>query len=57
MCHVYYAYVLMKNHIQLLFETSEHPLARTMQTFQFTFSQYDNRRYNKTAYAKTGGIA
>ena len=49
--------MLRKNHIHLLFETSEHPLARTMQRLQFTFSQYDNRRYNKTGYAKTGVIA
>ena len=55
--HVYYAYVLMKNHIHLLFETSKHPPARTTQRLQFTFSQYDNRRYNKTGYAKTGVIA
>ena len=49
-----YAYVLMHNHVHLLLETSEHPLARTMQTLQFTFSQYYNRRYDKTGHVFQG---
>jgi putative transposase len=31
-----YAFVLMANHVHLLVETDEVPLARTMQTLQFT---------------------
>ena len=49
-----YAYVLMHNHVHLLFETGERPLARTMHTLQFTFSQYYNRRYNKTGHVFQG---
>jgi len=49
-----YAYVLMHNHLHLLLETGEYPLARTMQTLQFTFSQYYNRRYNKTGHVFQG---
>ena len=49
-----YAYVLMHNHVHLLLETGEYPLARTMQTLQFTFSQYYNRRYNKTGHVFQG---
>ena len=40
-----HAYVLMTNHVHLLFETGAQPLSRTMQTLQFTYSQYYNRRY------------
>ena len=49
-----YAYVLMHNHVHLLIETGEHPLARTMHTLQFTFSQYYNRRYDKTGHVFQG---
>ena len=49
-----YAYVLMTNHVHLLVETGAYPLARTMQTLQFTFSQYYNRRYNKTGHVFQG---
>jgi hypothetical protein len=44
----------MHNHLHLLVETGEYPLARTMQTLQFTFSQYYNRRYNKTGHVFQG---
>ena len=49
-----YAYVLMTNHVHLLLETGERPLARTMHTLQFTFSQYYNRRYDKTGHVFQG---
>ena len=49
-----YAYVLMPNHIHLLVETSEIPLSRTMQTLQFTYTQYYNRRYHKSGHLFQG---
>lgn len=42
-----HAYVLMPNHLHLLLETTDRPLARTMQMLQFTYSQSYNRRYGK----------
>ncbi len=41
---ILHAYVLMPNHIHLLLETGDRPLARMMQTLQFPYSQYYNRR-------------
>ncbi len=49
-----HAYVLMTNHVHLLLETGERPLSRTMQTLQFTYSQYYNRRYEKTGHLFQG---
>ena len=49
-----YAYVLMANHVHLLVETGEVPLSRTMQTLQFTYTQYYNRRYKKTGHLFQG---
>jgi len=49
-----YAYVLMTNHVHLLLETGETPLSRTMQTLQFTYTQYYNRRYRKTGHLFQG---
>lgn len=49
-----HAYVLMTNHVHLLLETGSHPLSRTIQTLQFTYSQYYNRRYNKTGHVFQG---
>ena len=49
-----HAYVLMSNHVHLLLETGAHPLSRTMQTLQFTYSQYYNRRYLKTGHVFQG---
>lgn len=48
------AYVLMANHVHLLLETGSYPLSRTMQTLQFTYSQYYNRRHNKTGHVFQG---
>lgn len=49
-----YAYVLMANHVHLLVETATPPLSRTMQTLQFTYSQYYNRRYGTTGHVFQG---
>ncbi len=49
-----YAYVLMANHVHLLVETGATPLSRTMQTLQFTYTQYYNRRYGKTGHLFQG---
>ncbi|MFZ5876932.1 MAG: transposase [Nitrospirota bacterium] len=49
-----YAYVLMSNHVHLLVETGVVPLSRTMQTLQFTYTQYYNRRYGKTGHLFQG---
>jgi REP element-mobilizing transposase RayT len=49
-----HAYVLMPNHLHLLLETGDRPLSRTMQTLQFTYSQYSNRRYGKTGHVFQG---
>lgn len=49
-----HAYVLMTNHVHLLLETGNRPLSRTMQTLQFTYSQYYNRRYDKTGHVFQG---
>jgi REP element-mobilizing transposase RayT len=49
-----HAYVLMTNHVHLLLETGAQPLSRTMQTLQFTYSQYYNRRYGKTGHVFQG---
>lgn len=49
-----HAYVLMSNHVHLLLETGPQPLSRTLQTLQFTYSQYYNRRYEKTGHVFQG---
>ncbi len=49
-----YAYVLMANHVHLLVEAGVVPLSRTIQTLPFTYSQYYNRRYQKTGHLFQG---
>lgn len=49
-----HAYVLMSNHVHLLLETGTAPLARTMHTLQFTYSQYYNRQYNTNGHVFQG---
>lgn len=49
-----YAFVLMANHVHLLVETSSVPLSHTMQSLQFTYTQYYNRRYRKTGHLFQG---
>jgi putative transposase len=49
-----YACILLANHIHLLVEIEEVPLERTMQTLQFTYTQYHNVRYRKTGHLFQG---
>lgn len=49
-----HAYILMSNHVHLLLETGDSPLSRTMQTLQFTYSQFYNRRYHKNGHVFQG---
>ena len=49
-----YAFILMTNHVHLLVQTGEVPLSRTMQTLQFTYTQYYNGRYRKTGHLFQG---
>ncbi len=49
-----YAYVLMSNHVHLLVESSDIPLSRTMQSLQFTYTQYYNRRHQKAGHLFQG---
>ena len=49
-----YAFILMRNHAHLLVQTQAIPLSRTMQTLQFTYTQYYNRRYRKTGHLFQG---
>lgn len=45
-----YAYCIMDNHIHLLLETSEVPLSKVMQGIQQSFTQYYNKKYNRTGH-------
>lgn len=40
----------MANHVHVLVETEEVPFERTMQTFQFTYTQYYNGRNRKIGH-------
>ncbi|MBM2805453.1 MAG: hypothetical protein HW419_3346, partial [Deltaproteobacteria bacterium] len=40
-----YAYVLMSNHVHLLLEVGETPLAKAMQGLQQSYTLYFNRKY------------
>lgn len=51
---VLHAYVLMSNHVHLLLEAGDRPLARTMHTLQCTYSQYYNRRHDKAGHVFQG---
>jgi putative transposase len=44
----------MANHVHLLLERGAVPLSRTLQTLQFTYSQYYNRCYGKTGHVFQG---
>jgi REP element-mobilizing transposase RayT len=52
--YVIYAYCLMPNHVHLLVESSEHPLAKFMQGLQQSYSQYFNRKHHKTGHLFEG---
>ena len=45
--YVLHAYCLMPNHVHLLVESSEQPLAKFMQGLQQSYSQYFNLRHRK----------
>lgn len=54
-CGVFlYAYCLMPNHVHLLVQTGETPLARFMQGVQQTYTQYFNREHGKVGHAFQG---
>jgi putative transposase len=52
--YVLHAYCLMPNHVHLLVESSEHPLAKFMQGLQQSYSQYFNLRHRKTGHVFEG---
>lgn len=45
-----YAYCIMDNHIHLLLETGDVPLSKIMQGIQQSFTQYYNKKYNRTGH-------
>ena len=49
-----YAYCLMPNHVHLLVETGNTPLARFMQGVQQSYTQYFNLRYRKVGHLFQG---
>ncbi len=52
--YVLHAYCLMPNHVHLLVESSEQPLAKFMQGLQQSYSQYFNRKHRKTGHVFEG---
>lgn len=49
-----YAYCLMPNHVHLLVESSNRPLAKFMQGLQQSYSQYFNLRHRKAGHVFQG---
>jgi putative transposase len=49
-----HAYCLMSNHVHLLVESSEQPLAKFMQGLQQSYSQYFNRKHHKSGHLFEG---
>ena len=45
-----YAYCIMDNHVHLLLETGDIPLSKIMQGIQQSFTQYFNKKYNRTGH-------
>jgi len=45
-----YAYVIMDNHVHLLVKVSNTPLSKIMQLIQQTYTQYFNKKYNRTGH-------
>ncbi|WP_084112119.1 transposase [Paramaledivibacter caminithermalis] len=45
-----YSYVIMDNHAHLLIEVSNTPLTKIMQLIQQTYTQYYNKKYNRTGH-------
>ncbi len=52
--YVLHAYCLMPNHVHLLVESSEQPLAKIMQGLQQSYSKYFNLRHRKTGHVFEG---
>ena len=52
--YVLHAYCLMPNHVHLLVESSEQPLAKFMQGLQQSYSQYFNKRHGKSGHVFEG---
>jgi REP-associated tyrosine transposase len=52
--YVLHAYCLMPNHVHLLVESSEQPLAKFMQGLQQSYSQYFNVKHHKTGHLFEG---
>jgi putative transposase len=52
--YVLHAYCLMPNHVHLLVESSEQPLAKFMQGLQQSYSQYFNLKHRKTGHVFEG---
>ena len=52
--HSVHAYCLMPNHVHLLVESSQAPIAKFMQGLQQSYSQYFNKRYRKTGHVFQG---
>src|SRR3989304_4859602 len=49
-----HAYCLMPNHVYLLLESSDQPLAKFMQGLQQSYSQYFNLRHHKVGHVFQG---
>lgn len=49
-----YAFCLMPNHVHLLVQSSAHPLAKFMQGLQQSYTQYFNKRHEKTGHLFEG---
>ncbi|MBI5676515.1 MAG: transposase [Nitrospirae bacterium] len=49
-----YAYVLMNNHVHLLFETQETPLSKILQGISQSYTVYFNRRYKTSGHLFQG---
>lgn len=45
-----YAYCIMDNHVHLLIETGDMPLSKIMQGIQQSFTQYYNKKYDRTGH-------
>ena len=52
--YVVHGYCLMPNHVHLLLESSEHPLAKFMQGLQQSYTQYFNLKHHKTGHLFEG---
>ena len=52
--HTLHAYCLMPNHVHLLIESAQQPLAKFMQGLQQSYSQYFNLRHHKTGHVFQG---